>query len=259
MQGVTTQLRLLAGNGAVMLEIKARFLRGVLMRIFRDRLEAGRALGERLSSYAHQSDVIVLGLPRGGVPVALEVARRLGAKLDVLVVRKLGAPGHGELAIGAIASGGSRVFNTDLIARLGISQAEVLHLEATECVELERRVAAYRGDRLFPDLTNRIVILVDDGLATGTTMRAAIATVKTQHPKKLIVAVPVAPQDTLQALMLEVAEVVCLESPKHFYAVALAYEHFEQVSDNEVRAVLTKAREELKSFSQNAVSVVSSA
>jgi putative phosphoribosyl transferase len=145
------------------------------MRIFRDRLEAGRILAERLSAYAHHSDVIVLGLPRGGVPVALEVARMLGAKLDVLVVRKLCAPGHSELAIGAIASGGSRVFNSDLIARLGIPQAEVLHIEATECAELERRLAAYRGNRLFPDLTDRVVILVDDGLATGATMRAAIA------------------------------------------------------------------------------------
>jgi putative phosphoribosyl transferase len=239
-----------------MLEFKDVLSRGVLMRIFRDRTEAGRALGERLSAYIQQPDVIVLGLPRGGVPVALEVARRLGAKLDVLVVRKLGAPGHAELAIGAIASGGSRVFNNDLIARLGIPETEVLHIEALECAELERRVAAYRGEGLFPNLTDQVVILVDDGLATGATMRAAIATVKTQHPKKIIVAVPVAPQDTKQALMLEVDEVVCLESPKHFYAVALAFEHFEQVSDDEVRQALGEAREKFESLSQNPDSLV---
>jgi putative phosphoribosyl transferase len=228
------------------------------MRIFRDRLEAGEILAEKLSTYAHRPDVIVLGLPRGGVPVALEVARILRARLDVLVVRKLGAPGHSELAIGAIAMGGSRVFNSELIARLGISQAEVLRIEAQECTELERRVAAYRGDRLFPDLSKRIVILVDDGLATGATMRAAIAIVKTQHPIRLIVAVPVAPQDTVQALLLEVDELVCLESPKHFYAVALAYEHFEQVSDNEVRAALAQAREGFFSSGQTKTSVDSS-
>ncbi len=226
------------------------------MRIFRDRIEAGKALAERLSSYARQPNVIVLGLPRGGVPVALEVARRLEAKLDVLVVRKLGAPGHAELAIGAIASGGSRVFNSDLIASLGISESEVLHIEAKECAELERRVAAYRGNRLFPELTDHVVILVDDGLATGATMRAAIATVKTQHPKKLIVAVPVAPQDTKNELMLEADEVVCLESPKHFYAVAMAYEHFEQVSDDEVRDALMQARKQFEGLERTAKSVV---
>jgi putative phosphoribosyl transferase len=225
-----------------MLEMKATFLRGVLMRIFRDRTEAGKALGQRLSAHARRHDVIVLGLPRGGVPVALEVARMLEVKLDVLVVRKLGAPGHPELAIGAIASGGSRVFNSDLIDALGISQSEVLHIEALECAELERRVAAYRGEGLFPDLRDQVVILVDDGLATGATMRAAIATVKTQRPKKLIVAVPVAPEDTVKALRLEVDEVVCLESAKHFYAVALAYEHFGQVSDEEVQSALLQAR-----------------
>ncbi len=212
------------------------------MRIFRDRAEAGKALGKRLNAYARQHDVIVLGLPRGGVPVALEVARMLEVKLDVLVVRKLGAPGHPELAIGAIASGGSRVFNSDLIATLGISQAEVLHIEALECAELERRMAAYRGEGLFPDLTDHVVILVDDGLATGASMRAAIATVKTQRPKRLIVAVPIAPEDTVKALKLEVDEVVCLESPKNFYAVALGYEHFEQVSDQEVRCALMQAQ-----------------
>jgi putative phosphoribosyl transferase len=226
------------------------------MRVFRDRLEAGKALGERLNSYARRPDVIVLGLPRGGVPVALEVARRLGAKLDVLVVRKLGAPGHSELAIGAIASGGSRVFNSELIASLGISQADVLHIEAHECAELERRLTAYRGDRLFPDLTDQVVILVDDGLATGATMRAAIATVKTQRPKKLIVAVPVAPEDTKQALMLEVDEVVCLESPKHFYAVAMAYEHFDQVSDDQVHSALMQARAQFDDLNQTAKSLV---
>jgi putative phosphoribosyl transferase len=226
------------------------------MRVFRDRLEAGKALAERLNSYARRPDVIVLGLPRGGVPVALEVARRLGAKLDVLVVRKLGAPGHSELAIGAIASGGSRVFNSELIASLGISQADVLHIEAHECAELERRLTAYRGDRLFPDLTDQVVILVDDGLATGATMRAAIATVKTQRPKKLIVAVPVAPEDTKQALMLEVDEVVCLESPKHFYAVAMAYEHFDQVSDDQVHSALMQARAQFDDLNQTAKSLV---
>jgi putative phosphoribosyl transferase len=229
------------------------------MRIFRDRTEAGKALGERLSRYAHQAAVIVLGLPRGGVPVALEVARSLGAKLDVLVVRKLSAPGHPELAIGAIASGGSRVFNKDLIASLRISQTEVLHIEALECAELERRVTAYRGEGLFPNLTDRIVILVDDGLATGASMRAAIATVKTQRPKKLIVAVPVAAEDTIKALRLEVDEVVCLESNKHFYAVALAYEHFGQVSDEEVQSALMQARAEFEVLHQTTESRVARA
>jgi putative phosphoribosyl transferase len=163
----------------------------------------------------------------------------------VLVVRKLGAPGHAELAIGAIASGGSRVFNTELIESLGIPEAEVLRVEARECAELERRISAYRSDRAFPDLTNRVVILVDDGLATGATMRAAIQTVKTQQPKRLIVAVPVAPRDTLGELLFEVDQVVCLESPEHFYAVAMWYEHFEQVSDDQVRTALKQARQQV--------------
>jgi putative phosphoribosyl transferase len=213
------------------------------MRRFQDRFEAGKELAAQLSAYAHQSDVIVLGLPRGGVHVAFEVSKMLKAPLDVLVVRKLGAPGHAELAIGAIASGGSRVFNTELIESLGIPEVEVLRVEARECAELERRVRAYRGDRAFPDLTNRVVILVDDGLATGATMRAAIQTVKTQQPKRLIVAVPVAPRDTLGKLLFEVNQVVCLESPEHFYAVAMWYEHFEQVSDDEVRTALKQAQQ----------------
>ncbi len=229
------------------------------MRIFRDRTEAGKALGQRLSAYARQQDVIVLGLPRGGVPVALEVARLLEVKLDVLVVRKLGTPGHPELAIGAIASGGSRVFNNDLIAALRISQSEVLHIEALECAELERRLAAYRGEGMFPALADQVVILVDDGLATGASMRAAIATVKTQRPKKVIVAVPVAPADTVNALRVWVDEVICLESPKEFYAVALAYEHFGQVSDEEVQRALMQARAEFEGLHQRNESVMARA
>lgn len=162
-----------------------------------------------MRTYAHQTDVIVFGLPRDGVPVVLEVAKILEALLDVLVVRKLGVSDHPELAIGTIASGGSRVFNTDLIASLGISETEVFRVEAKECSELERRVSAYRGDRAFPDLFHRVVIMVDDGLVTGATMRAAIATVKTQQPKRLIVAVPVAPRATCDALKLEHIESGC--------------------------------------------------
>jgi putative phosphoribosyl transferase len=190
-------------------------------------------------AYAHRDDVLVLGLPRGGVPVAYEVAKALHAPMDVCLVRKLGVPGHKELAMGAIASDGVRVLNYDLIGDLRITSKAIDEEAARELRELQRRDRAYRGDRPSPDLSNRTVILVDDGLATGSSMRAALAVVKQEHPKRVVVAVPVAPAEVCAELRSEVDEVVCAMTPEPFYAIGLWYENFAQTTDEEVHTLLT--------------------
>jgi putative phosphoribosyl transferase len=205
-----------------------------------DRATAGRDLARALLHYRKQRDVLVLALPRGGVPVAVEVARVLHAPLDVMIVRKLGAPGHEELAIGAIASGGIRVMNDDIVASLGLEAGTIESIVARERLELERRMKVYRGVRPWPDLTDRRVILVDDGVATGASMHAAISAVRAQGPSRLVVAVPVAPFETLARLRQEADQVVCLETPYPFGAVGTWYESFPQLSDKDVRVALAE-------------------
>jgi putative phosphoribosyl transferase len=205
---------------------------------FRDRTEAGKQLASKLSAYANRSDVLVLGLPRGGVPVAAEVSKALHAPLDVCLVRKLGVPGHKELAMGAIASGGVRVLNYDVLDWLGISDDTINEATARELRELERRDRAYRGDRLPLEVRDRTIILVDDGLATGSTMRAAIAAIRQQSPQRIVIAVPVGAADTCDAIRGEVNEVVCLMLRDPLYAIGLWYEKFTQTTDEEVCKLL---------------------
>ena len=211
---------------------------------FRDRHDAGRRLAALLEEYAGARDAIVLALPRGGVPVAYEVARRLGVPLDIFLVRKLGLPGHEELAMGAIATGGVRVLNPDVVEALRVDEATIDAVAEAELRELARREEAYRGVRPPPALRGRTVILVDDGLATGSTMRAAVAAVRGQEPRKVVVAVPVAAAETCEALRGEVDDVVCALTPDPFRAVGLWYEDFDQTDDEEVRALLARARGE---------------
>ncbi len=205
-----------------------------------DRRTAGRALAGALSRYAGRDDVVVLALPRGGVPVAAEIADALGAELDLMLVRKLGVPGYRELAMGAIASGGVQVMNEDVLAGSGISPAAIEAVVEEERAELQRRERAYRGDRPWPDLRGRCVILVDDGLATGATMHAAIDAVRAQEPGCIVVAVPVAPPDTVRRLARLVDEVVCLYEPEPFMAIGQWYVDFSQVSDQEVEQILAE-------------------
>lgn len=209
--------------------------------IFRDRQDAGRRLAGALGAYAGRNDVIVLALPRGGVPVAFEVAQALGAPLDVFVVRKLGVPGMAELAMGAIASGGTRVLNREVVASFGISDETIERVARVELEELDRRERLYRGNRPPVDLQGRTVILIDDGLATGSTMRAAIEAVKQHGPARMIVAVPVAAPETARALRPEVDELMVLETPPGFFAVGAYYDRFDQVGDEEVRTLLARA------------------
>ena len=208
---------------------------------FRDRVDAGRRLASRLGAYAGREDVCVLGLPRGGVPVAAEVAAALGAPLDVFVVRKLGVPGHEELAMGAIASGGVRVLNDETVDALRIAPAEIEAATARAAAELRRREDLYRGGRPPLDVRGRSVILVDDGLATGSTMRAAAAALRRLGPARTVVAVPVAAPERCAALREEVDEVVCVLLPESFYAVGAWYEDFSQTTDGEVRRCLDGA------------------
>lgn len=205
---------------------------------FRNRIDAGRRLAERLAAYAGRPDVLVLGLPRGGVPVAFEVARALGAPLDVFVVRKLGVPGHAELAMGAVASGGVRVLNEEIVGGLGISESQINAVAARELEELARRERAYRNGRASPRISDKIVILVDDGLATGATMRAAVRALRHQHPERIVVAVPTASPDTCEALKAEADDVVCVTTPEPFLAVGYWYDDFAQTTDREVRDLL---------------------
>jgi len=210
---------------------------------FRDRAEAGRLLAELLQGYAGRDDVVVLALPRGGVPVGYEVAKALGAPLDVFAVRKLGVPGREELAMGAIASGGLLVLDRHLINSLGISNSKIQRAVAAELRELERREAAYRGGRGPPELTGKTVILVDDGLATGSTMRAAALAVRERRPGRVVVAVPVAAAQTCDEFRDDVDEIVCAVTPRPFHAVGVWYEDFSQTSDEEVRELLAQAAE----------------
>jgi predicted phosphoribosyltransferase len=215
-----------------------------IMALFKNRRDAGKKLAQRLSHYRDDANVIVLALPRGGVPVALEVARALEAPLDIFLVRKLGVPGHEELAMGAIATGGVRVLNESVVASLDIPEALIDGVAEKERQELERRARAYRGDRELPDLEGRLVILVDDGLATGATMRAAIAGLRTQNPAQIIAAVPTAAPETCEAFEDEVDEIVCAVTPQPFYGVGFWYEDFSQTTDDEVRTLLRQASRE---------------
>jgi putative phosphoribosyl transferase len=211
--------------------------------LFRDRADAGRQLLGRLGAYQGRSDVIVLGLPRGGIPVAYEVARGLGAPLDVFLVRKLGVPGQEELAMGAIATGGIRVVNRDVVDALRIGEDVLDRVAAEEARELARREVQYRGDRPEPELRGRTAVLVDDGLATGSTMRAAVAAVRAQGPARVVVAVPVAAPSTCEELRREVEEIVCVATPEPFMAVGRFYDDFSQTTDDEVTSLLAAARE----------------
>jgi predicted phosphoribosyltransferase len=210
-------------------------------RVFHDRQDAGRTLAGLLGHYRGRPDVVVLGLPRGGVPVAREVARALAAPLDAFVVRKLGVPGHEELAMGAIASGGGVVLNDDVVRGLGIAPEVIRRVAEEEGRELLRRERLYRDGRPMPDLAGRTVVLVDDGLATGASMQAAITALREHGPGRIVVAVPVAPRSTCQELRTRVDEVVCATTPSPFLAVGASYRDFGQTTDEEVRDVLRAA------------------
>jgi predicted phosphoribosyltransferase len=201
---------------------------------FRNRTDAGRQLAGKLAPYADRPDVVVLALPRGGVPVASEVARALGAPLDVFVVRKLGVPGHEELAMGAVATGGLRVLNDEIVHGLDIPEREIAAVADRELHELSRRERLYRGDHPPPDVGGRTVILVDDGLATGATMRAAVQALRQQQPARIVVAVPTASPDTCEALKAAADDVVCAMTPEPFFAVGHWYDDFTQTTDDEV-------------------------
>ena len=211
---------------------------------FPNRIEAGRQLAEKLDKYAGHSDVIVLGLPRGGVPVAYEVAKWLHAPLDVFIVRKLGVPGFEELAAGAIASGGVRVLNQDVMRAIPHADEVIEAVTAREAAELERREQLYREGRPPPELRGRIVILVDDGLATGATMRAAVKALRQGGAAKIVVAVPVGPPDTCREVEQLADETICLSTPPFFQAVGQYYEDFSQTSDDDVRQLLASAAQD---------------
>jgi predicted phosphoribosyltransferase len=214
-------------------------------RAFANRSEAGRLLAEKLEKYANRNDVIVLGLPRGGVPVAYEVAKRLHVPLDVFIVRKLGVPGFEELAAGAIASGSVRVLNEDVMRAIPYGDAAIEAVTAKETVELQRREQIYREGRPAPDLRRNVVMLVDDGLATGATMRAAVKALRQSGAAKIVVAVPVGPPDTCREIAQEADETICLSTPEFFQAVGQYYEDFSQTSDDDVRKLLTIAAQEI--------------
>jgi len=206
--------------------------------MYLDRRDAGAELGRKLHRYIDRGDVMVLGLPRGGVPVAFEVARALGAELDIFVVRKLGVPGQRELAMGAIASGGVRVLNHEVVSWLRIPEPVIDEVAREEQAELERRERLYRGDRSPVEIRDRIVVLVDDGLATGSTMRAAVQAVRMYEPSRIVVAVPVAPKSTCTEFESLADEVVCAHTPEGFSAVGQWYREFKQTADEEVRHLL---------------------
>ncbi len=212
--------------------------------IFRDRHDAGQRLAAQLMDYANRPDVLVLALPRGGVPVAFEVAQALHAPLDIFLVRKLGVPGHEELAMGAIATGGVRVLNDEVLRYLHVPDEVIDAVASKEQRELERRERLYRDDRPAPRVRGRTVILVDDGLATGSTMRAAAAALRQQQPAKIIIAVPVSAPQTCDEFRSEVDEIVCAVTPEPFHAVGLWYQDFSQTTDQEVRDLLERAAHE---------------
>jgi putative phosphoribosyl transferase len=210
--------------------------------IYRDRTEAGNYLAAQLAQYANRDDVLVLALPRGGVPVAFEVAKALRAPLDIFLVRKLGIPGHEELAMGAIATGGVRVLNDEVVEYLRIPSRVIDSVAADELRELERRERAYRGNRPEPEVRGKTVILVDDGLATGSTMRAAAAALRQQNPARIVVAVPVSAPETCDEYRMGVDEIICAATPARFRGVGKWYEDFSQTTDEEVRDLLEQAR-----------------
>ena len=214
-------------------------------RVFPDRIEAGRLLAEKLEKYADRDDVIVLGLPRGGVPVASEVAKRLRVPLDVFIVRKLGVPGFEELAAGAIASGGVRVLNEDVMRAIPHADEAIEIVTARETEEMQRREQTYREGRSAPELRDRIAILVDDGLATGATMRAAVKALRQRGAAKIVVAVPVGPPDTCHEIEEQTDETICLSTPEFFQAVGQYYEDFSQTTDEDVRELLTSAARDM--------------
>ena len=216
-----------------------------MQRFFRNREHAGRVLGEALQLYAGRSDLLVLALPRGGLPVGLEVARRLKAPLDLIAVRKLGVPGEEELAMGAIAVGGERVLNAVVVRALGLSSEVIEAATERAAAELRHREQLYRGDRPRPQWRDRCVILVDDGLATGSTMFAAVRAVRQGAPSSVVVAAPVAPPDTCRQLRREVDDVVCVHAPPMFMAVGQWYEDFPQITDEQVQQLLQIAWDEL--------------
>jgi putative phosphoribosyl transferase len=208
---------------------------------FRNRTEAGKLLAGKLTQYANRSDVLVLGIPRGGVPVAFEVATALNVPLDICLVRKLGVPGNKELAMGAISAGGVQVLNEELLDSIRISGHSIAEVAKWELQELQRRDRVYQGDRPRPNIRQRIIILVDDGLATGASMLAAIEFLKHQQPQRIIIAVPVAPSDIGERLRSQVDEVVCLMTPAQLYAIGLWYEDFTPTTDEEVCQLLNVA------------------
>lgn len=212
------------------------------MALFKDRVDAGKKLAKELSKYANHSDVLILALPRGGVPVAFEVAKELNVRMDVFIVRKLGVPGNEELAMGAISSDNVRVLNEDVVRSFQIPERIINMVSENELKELERRERAYRGDRPKPEISGSTVILIDDGLATGATMRAAAAAIKTKNPAKIVVAVPTGARDTCELFGKEVDEVICVATPEPFYGVGAWYGNFSQTTDEEVCELLDKAR-----------------
>jgi putative phosphoribosyl transferase len=215
------------------------------MILFQNRRDAGRKLAKELLHYANRPDVIILALPRGGVPVAYEVALALNVPLDILIVRKLGLPGHEELAMGAIASGNIRVLNEEIIDNLNIPQEVIDHVAQRELQELQRRERIYRGDQPAPEIFDRVVILIDDGLATGASMRAAVASLRVQNPKRIVVAVPTAARETCEAFEAEVDEIVCAITPEPFVGVGWWYEDFSQTTDEGVRLFLKDVQRQL--------------
>lgn len=213
---------------------------------FQDRREAGRLLAGAVGGLPGLRDPIVLALPRGGVPVGVEVARRLGAPLDVLVVRKLGAPRREELALGAVASGGAEYLNAGLIAELGLPRGVLDRIRQREWAEVERRARRFRGDLPWPELRDRSVVVVDDGAATGATALAAIAALRPQRPAEIVMAIPIAPRGTCDRLRVAADRLVCLHAPEHFFAIGSWYLDFEQLADDEVRALLRRAAPAVK-------------
>src|SRR5436190_21128919 len=212
--------------------------------IYRDRSEAGKHLAARLAKYANRDDVLVLALPRGGVPVGFEVAKQLHVPLDIFLVRKLGLPGHEELAMGAISTGGVRVLNEDVVDYLQIPEGVIDAIAAIELRELERRERAYRGDRPEPDVQGKTIILVDDGLATGSTMRAAAVALRQQNPARIVIAVPVSAPQTCDEYRMGVDEIICVRTREPFYGVGQWYVDFSQTTDDEVRDLLERGRNE---------------
>jgi predicted phosphoribosyltransferase len=212
---------------------------------YADRRAAGRKLAEHLEQYEDRGDVVVLALPRGGVPVGYEVARALNAPLDVFIVRKLGVPGQPELAMGAIATGGARVLNRNVVNQLNVTDEQMERVESMEREELERREQLYRHGREPEDPSGKVAILVDDGLATGASMRAAVQALKEKNPAQIVVAVPVAAADTCEAFRTQVDDVICARTPSPFMAVGMWYADFRQTTDDEVRELLDKANDDM--------------